>query len=145
MFKLINSLFWGSKKCLLYIFFCFSFKNKRRTDVVLVNILKINFKKLINCQKWPKWHFWRLIAFFSVFSKIPTKRTFVCTLFLKLNQSRNMKKNFFFFFFLQIPKTHIFRVQIISFKSQISNFFFLRLFFNVKGRFMPIFTKKIYF
>ena len=33
--------------------------------------------------------------FFFAFSKILTKKTFVRLLFLKLNQSRNTKKNFF--------------------------------------------------
>ena len=45
--------------------------------------------------------------FFFAFSKIPTKRTFVCLLFLKLNQSRNTK-TFFLEGFLKKPKTHFF-------------------------------------
>ena len=41
-------------------------------------------------------------------------------------------------------KNQLFRGSIIVvFKTQISSLFFLRLFFNVKGSFKPIFTKKI--
>ena len=46
--------------------------------------------------------------FFCAFSKIPTKRQFVCLLFLKLNQGRKTKKKNVRFF-LQNPKTHFFR------------------------------------
>ena len=63
-------------------------------------------------------------------------------LFLRLNKRRNTKKNNFWGGFLQ--KHTFFRgSKMVLFKSQISNFVFLRLFFNVKGRFMPIFTQKI--
>ena len=47
----------------------------------------MHLKKVNNRQKRPKWRFLRLIAFFSAFSKMLTKRTFVRLLFLKLNQS----------------------------------------------------------
>ena len=47
-------------------------------------------------------------SFFSAFSKIPTKRTFVCLLFFKLNQSRNTKKIFFWWVFYLKPKMHFF-------------------------------------
>ena len=38
-------------------------------------------------------------SFFSAFTKIPTKRTFVRLFFLKLNQSQNIKNIFLWFFF----------------------------------------------
>ena len=65
-----------------------------------------------------------VITFFCAFSKIPTKRTFVCLLFLKLNQSRNSKKVLFFLGggFLQKPKTHFFwgpKWYFLKFKFQI--------------------------
>ena len=76
-------------------------------------------KKVIIYQKWQKWRFWLSIIFFSAFSNILTKRTFVRLLFLKLNQSRNMKNNFFFF-----TKNPLFLGStIVVFKTQISNLF----------------------
>ena len=69
---------------------------------------KMHEKKFINFQKQPKWSFWRLKTLFGVFSKILSKIIFVCLLFLKLDQSRNMKTNLFFWVFLQKPKTHFF-------------------------------------
>ena len=81
--------------------------------------------------------------FFCSFSKIPTKRTFVCLLFLKLNQSRNTNKRNFWEDILQKPKKRTFLViQNGTFKKSNFKFVFLRL-FNVKGSFMPIFTQKI--
>ena len=51
--NLINVLFWGAN----YFFsFCFSFKNNRGTNVVLVNIFENALKK-VNRQKLPKWRF----------------------------------------------------------------------------------------
>ena len=69
--------FSGLNQFLFFIFFCFSFQNNRRTNKILVSIFEISQKIFINCQKPPKWHFWQSITYFSVLSKIPTKRTFV--------------------------------------------------------------------
>ena len=65
-------------------------------------------KKVINFQKWTKWHFWRLITLFGVFLTIPNKITIVCLMFLKLNQSQNTKEHFFLGVFLQKPKMRFF-------------------------------------
>ena len=69
------------KKCFFIFFFCFSFKNYRCTNVVLVNIFENALKQVNNSQKQPKWHFWRLIGFFGAFSKILINKTFVRPLF----------------------------------------------------------------
>ena len=122
-------------------FFSFSFWNNKHTNVILIKIFENAQKSVINRQKRPKWRFWRSITFFCAFSKIPTKRTFVRLLFLKLNQGRNTKK-IFWGGFLQNQKCTFLGVQNGTFKKSIFKFVFLRLFFNVKGSFMPIFTKK---
>ena len=82
------------KKYFFTFFFCFSFENSRRTNVVLINIFFNVLKKVNNRQKQPKWRFWQLIVFFIAFSKILTKRTFAHLLFLKLNQSETRRKKF---------------------------------------------------
>ena len=51
-------------KIFLHIFFCFSFKINRRTNVILISIFKNAKKNVINCQKRPKWRFWRSRTFF---------------------------------------------------------------------------------
>ena len=83
--------------------------------------------------------------FFCAFSKIPTKRTLVRLLFLKLNQSRNTKKHFFGGFFFKIQKHTFSGVQNGIFYKLNFKLVFLCLFFNVKRSFMPIFTKKYYY
>ena len=110
--------FWNKNlktKYFLIIFFCFSFENSRRSNVVLVNIFFNVLKKLITATNGQNGVFWRLIAFFSVFSKMPTKRTFVRLLFLKLNQSRNTKKKIFGGFFFINQKHAFLGVQNSSF------------------------------
>ena len=77
----------------------FSFKNNRRTNVLLVGIFENLLKKAISCQKRHFGRFWRLLTFFSAFSKILTKTTFVRLLFLKLKQKKNMKTIFLRFLF----------------------------------------------
>ena len=67
--------------------------------------------------------------FFSAFSKIATKRTFVSLLFLKLNQSRNTKKNIFWGVFLQKQKTCSFGSIFLNSNFE---FVFLHLFFMEK-------------
>ena len=70
--------------------------------------LKMHKKTVINRQKRPKWCFWQSITFLCAFSKILTKRAFVRLLFLKLNQSQNIMKTFFWGVFHQKPKTRFF-------------------------------------
>ena len=79
-----------------------------------------------------KMAFLTVIGFFSAFSKILIKRTFVCLLFLKLNLNRNMKKKIFFGVFHQKPKTCFFggpKWKFIKLKFRI---FFLHVFLNEK-------------
>ena len=95
-------------------------------------------KKVNYHQKQSKWRFWWLIAFLNA-----TIRTFVCLLFLKLNESQNMKNKFVCGGFLQKPKHGFLGVQNSSFKNSNFKFVFLCLFFDVKRSFMPIFTKNI--
>ena len=80
--------------------------------------------------------------FFCAFSKIPTKRTLVRLLFLKMNQSRNTKKHFFGGVFFKNQKHTFLGVQNSTFKKSNFKFVFLRLFINVKGSSLPIFPKK---
>ena len=66
--------FWFLKKTPLKIFFFmfllwFSFKNKRRTNILLVGIFRRAQKKLLTV-KMPLWPF---LAVFCAFSKIPPK------------------------------------------------------------------------
>ena len=66
-------------------------------------------------------------------------------MFLKLNQSRNMKNKFLFGCFFQKPKTRFFGGKnkiVLKLKFK---FVFLRLFFFVKGSFVPIFTNKYWY
>ena len=89
--------FLGGQPILFWIFFLSAFASKTIDSQLLFWLIcfKMHFIKVNNCPKLPKWCFWQLIAFFHAFSKIPTKRTFVLLLFLKLNQSWNTKKTFF--------------------------------------------------
>ena len=63
-------------------------------------------------------------SFFSAFSKITTKRTFVRLLFLKLDKSKNTKTNFYEGFFFKNQKRAIWGSKIVVFKAQSSNLFF---------------------
>ena len=128
-------------KYFLMFFFCVALKtNDTHTYVVLVIFLNA-LKKVNNSKKLIKWHFWQLIAFFSAFSKILTKRTFMRQLFLKLNHSRNTKKTFFGEVFLKKPKNLLFGgFKIVVFKPQILNCFSAFV-LHAKGSFIPIFTK----
>ena len=94
------------KKRVFGLFFVFGFDSALKTIDELLKSLKP--------PKQSKWLFWWLKAFFSAFSKIPTKRSFVCLLFLKLNQSRNMKKQFFGGFSSK-TKNALFRVPKFGF------------------------------
>ena len=100
--------------------------------------LKTHKKTVINHQKWPKLCFWLSITFLYVLKK----RTFVRLLFLKLNQSRNMKNNFLGWGFSSKknllfggPKWYLLKSNFI--------FLFLRLFFNVKGSSLAIWQKNL--
>ena len=63
--------------------------------------MSIDFKAESKPKHEEKIYFFKCT---NAFSKILTKRTFVRLLFLKLNQSRNMKKNFFLGFFIKNQK-----------------------------------------
>ena len=101
-----NYYFGPPKKRVFGLFFVFGFDSALKTKDELLKSLKP--------PKQSKWLFWWLKAFFSAFSKIPTKRSFVCLLFLKLNQSRNMKKQFFGGFSSK-TKNALFRVPKFGF------------------------------
>ena len=80
--------------------------------------------------------------FFCAFSKIPTKRTFVVLLFLKLYQSRNTKKNFWGGFSSK-TKAHFFvgpQWYFLKVKFQICISAFV---LQCKGSSLLIFTKNI--
>ena len=63
-------------------------------------LIKITFVRLLLLKlKCYFGSFWWLITVFCAFSKILIKITFVRLLFLKLKQKKNMKNNFFTFFF----------------------------------------------
>ena len=121
------------KQIFFFVFrLCFSFKNNRRTNVHLVSIFENTLKKSYLSKtpfrpflaKRPKWRFWWLIAFFSAFSKILTKRTFVHLLFSNLNQSPNTE-NKFFGVFSSKTKNALFRgSKMVIFKTQISHLYF---------------------
>ena len=63
-------------------------------------------------------------SFFCSFSKILTKKTFARLLFLKLNQSRNTKKHFFWGLSSKTKNTPFRASKIVVLKTQISNLFF---------------------
>ena len=69
-------------------------------------VFKMHEKKLL-IFKTAKMAFLAVNNFFGRFQKYQ-KKTCVCSFFLKLNQSRNTKKNLFWEGFLQKPKTHFF-------------------------------------
>ena len=112
-FKLIKTFFWGSKKS----FENFSLSNKN-TNVVLANSFFNALKKGNNCQKRPKWHFWRLIAFLKCIFKNTDQKTVVRLFFFNLNQSRNTKKTFFGGYFFKTKNMLFEGSNIVVFKTQ---------------------------
>ena len=80
----------------------FSFKNNRRTNVLLVSIFENALKKATSRQKCHFDRFWQLLPFLSALKKILTKTTFVRLSFLKLKQKKNMKIFLFKVFFLKL-------------------------------------------
>ena len=67
--------------------------------------LKTQKKPLLTAKKTAKMAFLTVNNFFCAFSNIPTKRTFVRLLFLKLNQSQNKKNIFWGGFFKNQKRT----------------------------------------
>ena len=59
----------------------------------MVGIFENALKKIAIVVKNPIWPILVVINFFSAFSKIFTKTTFVRLLFLKLKQKKNVKKS----------------------------------------------------
>ena len=69
----------------------------------------------IKSQKQQKLRFWWSKTFFSAFSKILTKRTFVRLLYLKLNQSQKTKTKIVWGFFFKNKNSAFSGVQNSSF------------------------------
>ena len=91
---------FGGHQILFYkFFFSFSFWNNRDTNVLLVSIFENAWKKVINFQKWPKWHFWQLITFFwCVFKNTEQDNICVFIVFKAESQPKHEEKNFCGFF-----------------------------------------------
>ena len=135
--------FWvlKKKKISSIFFFCFYFKNYRSTNVILVSIFLYAQKTIFNCQKCPKWHFWRSIIFLCFF-KNTDKKSMCASFVFKAGSKPKHEENICLVGFLQKPKTCFSGVQNGPFIKSNFKFLFLRLLFSVKGSFMPIFTKK---
>ena len=136
--------FWvlKKKKISSIFFFCFYFKNYRSTNVILVSIFLYAQKTIFNCQKCPKWHFWRSIIFLCFFKN--TDKKSICASFVfKAGSKPKHEENICLVGFLQKPKTCFSGVQNGPFIKSNFKFLFLRLLFSVKGSFMPIFTKNV--
>ena len=89
----------NSRKIFFFVFLLwFSFKNNRRTNVLLVAIFE-NAKKSYWPSKTPFWLFLGVNNGFCEFSKILIKITVLCLLFLKLKQKKIMKHSFTVFLF----------------------------------------------
>ena len=85
---------------------CFWFLMKNPPNVLLVSIFE-NTLKSYQPSTTLFWPFLAVINFFSAFSKISTKTTFVCLLFLKLKKksvydflNKNLYKNCYYFSFV---------------------------------------------
>ena len=103
---------------LFFVFWLlFSFKNNRRTNVLLGGIFENAQKKLLTIKNT----FLAVKNFFCAFSKILIKITFVCLLFFNLKQKKNMKKNLFYGFFFKTQKCPFLGVN---------QFFFFLIFFS---------------
>ena len=84
-------------------------------------------------------------SFFSAFSKILTKKKKdICAsiIFKAESKPKHEDKIFWGGFFIKNQKRDFSGVQNGSFKNSNFEFVFLRFLFNVKGSFVPIFTKK---
>ena len=46
-----------TEKNVFIFFYCFSFKNNKRTNIILIIFFENAQKTVINCQKRPKWRF----------------------------------------------------------------------------------------
>ena len=96
----------------------FSFRNNRRTNVLLIIFFE-NAQKSCIPSKTLFWPFLAVYNFFCVFSKILTKITFVCLLFLKLNEKKMKKKKIGW-----PPKSAFSSFEIKTFKQIFFIFFF---------------------
>ena len=71
--------------------------------------LKMHEKKVINFQKWPKWHFWRLIIFFwCVFKNTEQNNNCVFIVFKAESEPKHEEK-FFLGCFSSKTKNALFR------------------------------------
>ena len=109
--------FWRKTPQNMFLLFrlWFSFKNNRRTNVLLVDFFE-NAKKVIDHQKRHFGHFWWIITVFVILIKI----TLVCILFLKLKQKK-ICRNFFYGFYFKTEKCTFWRS---------TNFFLLNCFLS---------------
>ena len=116
-FKTQKWPFWGQPIFFPNFFLVLAFKTID-TQMLLWSVFLNMHKKTLLTPKQPKWRFWQSINFVCTFLKIPTKRTFVRLLFLKLNQNRNTK-NIFLRGFSSKTKNVIFQgSKMVLFKSQ---------------------------
>ena len=95
--------------------FCFSFKNNRRTNVVLVNIFENALKKVNNRQKRPKWRFWQLIAFLVHFQKYHNQKDICASIVFKAESKPKHEEQFFGGFYFKNQKHAFSGVQNSSF------------------------------
>ena len=86
------------KKIVFIFFFCFSFKNNRRTNVILISIFENAQKNVINCQKRPKWRFWRSIVFLCIF-KNTYQKNICASIVFKAESKPKHEENIFWVFF----------------------------------------------
>ena len=78
-----------------------------------------------------------------VFKNTDQKNIWASILFKAESKPKHKEKKCLVFFFKNQKRTYL-GVQNGTFKKSIFIFVFLRLFFNVKERFMPIFIKQIF-
>ena len=105
--------------------------------------LKTHKKTIIYRQKRPKWRFWQAITFYlCVFKNTDQKNICVFIVFKAESKPKQEEKNFVGGFPLKTKNALFWWSKMVLFVSQVSNLYFSRLFFNVKGSSLPIFTKK---
>ena len=97
-------LFQWSTNFFLSSFFPVLALKTRDAQMLFRSVFLKTQKKVINCQKRPKWHFWWSINFLVHFQKYWTKEQ-------NQNQSLNTKKNCFRGFFFKNQKLTFLGVQ----------------------------------
>ena len=134
--KTINKIF-------LHIFFCFSFKDNRRTNVILISVFENAQKNHYLPPKTAKMAFLTGNNFFlCVFKNTDQKNICVSIVFKAESKPKQEEQNFVGGFPSKTKNALFCWSKMVLFVSQVSNLYFSRLFFNVKGSSLPIFTKK---